>query len=108
MATPLPKPISAATARPAAIETISAKPGKGWNAAWLRPAMVSEVTVAVSAIVEPTERSMPPVMITSVMPSVAMAMNEKLRTMLPTLPAVRKFGDAKLMKTIRTISAAST
>ncbi|MNL57619.1 hypothetical protein D3C87_1811950 [compost metagenome] len=67
-----------------------------------------EVTVAESAMVEPTLRSMPPVMMTSVMPSVAMAMNEKLRVMLDRLPAVRKLGDSRLMTTMSTTRAAST
>ena len=70
--------------------------------------MVSEVTVAASAMVEPTDRSMPPVMITSVMPSAAMAMNEKLRTILLMLPAVKKFGEARCITMTSTISAAST
>ncbi len=39
-------------------------------------------------ITEPTDRSMPPVMITAVMPSAMMPMNEKLRVMLKKFSSV--------------------
>ena len=70
--------------------------------------MVSDVVVADKAMVDPTERSMPPVMMTSVMPSVAMAMNEKLRTMFEMLPGDRKLPEARLIAKTSTMSARST
>ncbi len=51
---------------------------------------------------------MPPVMMTRVMPSVAMATKEKLRTTFLTLPSVRKCGDSMLMMMMSTTSATST
>ena len=47
-----------------------------------RATSVSPHTTAVSPMIEPTERSMPPVAMTAVMPSAMMPMNEKLRVML--------------------------
>ncbi len=46
-------------------------------------------TMATRPITEPTERSMPPVMITTIMPSDMMPKMAKLRVMLATLSAVR-------------------
>ena len=52
--------------------------------------MTIEVTMAEKHIIEPTERSMPPVMITKVMPRVAMAMKEKFFATFCMLPSVKK------------------
>ena len=41
------------------------------------PDITIDVIMAAKHIIEPTDRSMPPVMITKVTPSVAIAMNEK-------------------------------
>ena len=47
--------------------------------------MTRAATTAATAITEPTERSMPPVMITAVMPIAMMPMAAKLRVMLKKL-----------------------
>jgi ABC-type arginine transport system permease subunit len=52
--------------------------------------MMRAATMAASAITEPTERSIPPVMITQVMPIAMMPMAAKLRVMLKKLPLVAK------------------
>ncbi len=52
--------------------------------------MTMEVIIAEKHITEPTERSMPPVMMTKVTPSVAMAMKEKFFATFWRLPSVRK------------------
>ena len=52
----------------------------------------SPATIATSPMIEPTERSMPPVMMTTVMPSAMMPKGAKLRVMLATLSTVPKLG----------------
>ena len=52
--------------------------------------MTIEVIMAEKHIIEPTERSMPPVMMTKVMPRVAMAMKEKFFATFCMLPWVKK------------------
>ena len=52
--------------------------------------MTMEVIIAEKHIIEPTERSMPPVMMTKVIPSVAMAMKEKFFATFCILPSVKK------------------
>ena len=51
---------------------------------------------------------MPPVMITTVMPSAMMPIGAKLRVMLATFSTVPKLGSSQVMKTIRTKSAIVT
>jgi hypothetical protein len=45
-------------------------------------------------MMEPTDRSMPPVMITTVMPSAMMPKGAKLRVMLAVLSTVPKLGSS--------------
>ena len=52
--------------------------------------MTIEVMMAEKHIIEPTERSMPPVMMTKVTPRVAMAMNEKFFATFCMLLSVKK------------------
>ncbi len=52
--------------------------------------MTMDVIIAEKHIIEPTERSMPPVMMTKVIPSVAMAMKEKFFATFCILPSVKK------------------
>ena len=55
-----------------------------------RLVMTIEVIIAEKHIIEPTERSMPAVMMTKVEPSAAMAMNEKFFATFCRLPVVKK------------------
>ena len=48
--------------------------------------------MATRPMIEPTERSMPPVMITTVMPSAMMPNGAKLRVMLAAFSTVPKLG----------------
>ena len=73
-----------------------------------RPVITIDVIMAEKHIIEPTERSMPPVMITKVMPRVAMAMNEKFFATFCMLPSVKKYGLAKCMTRSSTRSASVT
>ena len=50
------------------------------------------MTMPVRQRTDPTERSMPPVMITAVMPSAMMPTKAKLRKTLKMLPGVRNDG----------------
>ncbi len=59
---------------------------------------MSAVPRPASAIVEPTDRSMPAVRTTSVSPKAAMAIHEKDRSMLKTLVVVRKVSVAMVKK----------
>src|SRR5271166_1571430 len=60
-------------------------------------------------MIEPTERSMPPVAITAVMPSAMMPMNEKLRVMLKKFSDEAKdAGCSQLITTQMTMSATVT
>src|SRR5271163_1401661 len=60
-------------------------------------------------MIEPTERSMPPVAITAVMPSAMMPMNEKLRVMLKKFSLEAKdAGCSQLITTQMTRSAIVT
>ena len=70
-----------------------------------RPDITIEVIMAAKHIIEPTERSMPPVMITKVTPRVAMAMKEKFFATFCMLPSVKKYGLAKCITTNSTSSA---
>ncbi len=54
--------------------------------------MTIDVTMAEKHIIEPTERSMPPVMITNVTPRVAIAMKEKFFATFWILPPVKNAG----------------
>src|SRR5882672_4523399 len=65
-------------------------------------------TMATSPMMEPTERSMPPVMITIVMPSAMMPNGAKLRVMLAALSAVPKLGSVSDITTTRISSATVT
>src|ERR1041384_2987437 len=65
-------------------------------------------TIATRPITEPTERSMPPVMITTVMPSAMMPNGAKLRATLPTLFAVPKLGSNVVITMISASSATVT
>src|SRR6185312_4815408 len=60
--------------------------------------MVSASTIEQRQRTEPTERSMPPVMITSVMPRAMMAVRVKLRVMLKMFFCVANESVAKLRK----------
>ena len=73
-----------------------------------RPDITIEVIMAEKHIIEPTDRSMPPVMITNVIPRVAMAMNEKFFATFCMLPSVKKYGLAKCMTTSSSSSASVT
>jgi hypothetical protein len=48
------------------------------------------VIIAEKHIIEPTDKSMPPVMMTNVIPSVAMAMKEKFFATFCMFPSVKK------------------
>src|SRR5262245_23276252 len=65
-------------------------------------------TIATKPITEPTDRSMPPVMITIVMPSAMMPNGAKLRATFPTLFAVPKVGSNAVITTMRASSATVT
>src|SRR5882724_7897607 len=65
-------------------------------------------TMATSPMTEPTERSMPPVMITIVMPIAMMPNGAKLRVMLATLSAVPKLGSFSDITTTSISSATVT
>ena len=73
-----------------------------------RPDITMDVIMAEKHIIEPTERSMPPVMMTKVTPRVAMAMNEKFFATFCMLPSVKKYGLAKCITTSSTSSASRT
>ena len=55
-----------------------------------KPVITIDVIMAEKHIIEPTERSMPPVMMTKVTPRVAMAINEKFFATFCMLPSVKK------------------
>ena len=61
-----------------------------------RPDITMEVIMAEKHIIDPTERSMPPVMITKVMPRVAMAMKEKFFATFCMLPCGEEVGARKM------------
>src|SRR5688572_1414162 len=65
-------------------------------------------TMATRPMIEPTDRSMPPVMITMVMPSAMMPNGAKLRATLPMLFAVPKLGSIEAMIAARMNSATVT
>src|SRR5687768_5428653 len=66
------------------------------------PELISTlVTMAETSTVEPTDRSMPPVMITAVMPMAMMPTKAKLRVTLKRLPGVAKV----LVKRLRAMQA---
>src|SRR5688572_3971414 len=65
-------------------------------------------TIATRPMTEPTDRSIPPVMITIVMPSAMMPNGAKLRATLPMLFAVPKLGSIEAMTATRTNSATVT
>ena len=65
-------------------------------------------TMATRPMTEPTDRSMPPVMITIVMPSAMMPNGAKLREMLPILFAVPKLGSIEAMTSDQNNSATVT
>src|SRR5690606_11931073 len=64
--------------------------------------------MATSAMMEPTERSMPPVISTTVMPSAMMPKGAKLREMLPRFSAEPKVGSTQLITSMRASSATAT
>jgi hypothetical protein len=70
--------------------------------------MTMAQTIAASAMVEPTERSMPPVMITSVTPSVTMPTNEKFLATFARLPGLKKALLRVDMMTMMAMSATAT
>ncbi len=59
-------------------------------------------------MMEPTDRSMPPVMITTVMPSAMMPKGAKLRVMLAALSTVPKVGSRHDMSATRSARATVT
>ena len=70
--------------------------------------IIMPATMAVRPTMEPTERSMPPVRITKVMPMPRMALMATCLAMISMLATARKFGaiTAKMMVTrIRTMNA---
>ena len=66
------------------------------------------VTTALSAQTEPTDRSMPPLMMTKVSPSDISAMKLKFFEMLSRLRGVMKTGARIQMTTIRAAKATAT
>ena len=64
--------------------------------------------MATSPITEPTDRSIPPVMMTTVMPMLMIASGAKLRVTFVALSAVPKVGSNQVMKTTRAKSATAT
>jgi len=56
-----------------------------------RPDMTMDVIIAEKHIIDPTDRSMPPVMMTKVTPRVAMATKEKFFATFCMLPWVKKY-----------------
>ena len=108
MQKPLTSPTISAATSPARIETIRISPGTlattvlpsaamctNREAPGMpgvdRPDMTMDVTIAEKHIIDPTERSMPPVMITKVTPRVAMATKEKFFATFCMLPWVKKY-----------------
>ncbi len=65
-------------------------------------------TIATTPITEPTERSMPPVMMTGVMPSAMMPMKAKLRVMLKKLSSLANTGSRMLITPLMITSATVT
>ena len=107
MQKPLTRPTISAATSPARIETSRISPGTlattvlpsaarctNSDAPGMpgvdRPDITMEVIMAEKHIIDPTDRSMPPVMITKVMPRVAMAMKEKFFATFCMLPCVKK------------------
>jgi hypothetical protein len=89
---PLPTPKPTPTNRPMRMAS-----GAG------TPATISPVVrVPDNAITGPTERSMPPVRITQVMPTAMIALIETWRAMFSRLAPVRNLSLAKIMKTVTT------
>ena len=82
---PFSRPTPAATRMPASMPTTSPA-GRATRSA-AQPAR---------AMVEPTDRSIPPVMITIVMPAATMALMETWRATLIRLEAVRNRSDSRL------------
>ena len=98
ISTPLMKPASSATASAAPMPT---------QIEW--PSFISTpTTIADSPMTEPTDRSMPPVMITAVMPKATMATSEKLRVTLNRLLDLVKVSVTVLSSTIAMSAASST
>jgi hypothetical protein len=72
------------------------------------PAASSEaLTTETSATIDPTERSMPPVAMTKVMPTPMMMMGAAWRATLRRLLGFRKCSDSEAIATIHIISAIS-
>ena len=91
---PLPMPKATPTSSPTPI----AKPGG--NPATISPA----VKVPDNAITGPTDKSMPPVRITQVMPTAMIALIDTWRAMLERLLAVRKVSLARIITRVTTTS----
>ncbi len=65
-------------------------------------------TIATRPITDPTERSMPPVMMTTVIPIAMIPIGAKLRVTLAAFSVVPKVGSLMAMTTTSTISAIVT
>ena len=74
----------------------------------LTACMTMAQVIADRAMVEPTERSMPPVTITRVTPSVTMPTKEKFFATLARFPGLRKAELRKDITTMMTMRAAAT
>src|SRR5262245_60379395 len=98
MSTPLTRPTARDAASPAAMPTHSA-----WPALSTTP-----VTMAARQRIEPTDRSMPPVMITAVIPMATIATKAKLRVTLNRFCGVAKALVANDRTTAASRAAAST
>ena len=98
MRTPLTSPTASEAASPAAMPTQT-----GWPACSTTP-----VTIADRQRIEPTDRSMPPVMITAVIPMATMATKAKFRVTLNRFCGVANASVANDRMTAASRAAAST
>src|SRR5277367_5930637 len=97
------RPLMRPTTKPAPRPTATAA-HQGYPASNTRP-----LATAVRPMIEPTERSIPPVAITAVMPSAMMPMKEKLRVMLKKFwDEANDAGCSQLITRQMTISATVT
>ena len=108
MSIPLTRPISAASASASSVASAIVAPGTCAAAVADKRRISIIVTTALSAQTEPTDRSMPPLMMTKVSPSDISAMKLKFFEMLSRLRGVMKTGARIQMTTIRAAKATAT
>ena len=98
ISSPLVIPKATPTPRPAAMLTVCDRPESKQSA----------VTSPARPIAEPTDRSIPPVMMTITMPMLMIAVSEKARDTPIRLSTVRKYGVKRLIRPPTTRRAIST